>query len=580
MARGGHLLTTLDGTPGPSEAATAVSTPSYRQQVSGGLATRPRSPARTVGTVGTVVTVPRKPAHRRPPETPWPSLLCLLFIVLGSGVRLRQYGARRSLWLDEASITDNLINRHTAGLLRPLAHHQGAPLGWLLSEKLNIHLLGRNEYGLRLTSIVTGILTLFLVWWLARRTLPKWLVPLAVAAAAVSPQLIRYGSETKQYGSDAFAVTFVVALAVTISQLKPSAVSWRTAANWAVVGSLAVVFSHPAIVATASCCLVMLVRRWFGGHRKAFWRLAAASAAIGAVVLVLYELVLKGLSDDGALKDYWKSGSPPKPLAFGSLLRWAGRTLVAYTHDPLHLGPTLLVGILFVAGIAALARRDRTVCLLLIAPLALQLLVSALGIFPLSGRLVLGYVPLILVVLAGAANLLAGLRWARLGSLAIGGLVVVPLVPNAIEATRLAANPLRFEEIRPVLQAVQRDYEPGQLLYMHVPALPAFQIYQDMGIHLKSNGKMYTVRRPYCQDDELLRRLNAIGTQVWFISAHQLGTAPHEADQIRDRLRAEGTVLRDITAPGAEAILVQIRGSLDQLTPGVPGNCLQVIPHR
>jgi hypothetical protein len=554
-----------------------VTTASYRQQVSGGLATRPRSPT---GTAGAGVPVPRKPAHRRPRQTPWPSLLCLLFIALGSGVRLRQYGARRSLWLDEASITDNLVNRHTAGLLRPLAHHQGAPLGWLLSEKLSIHLLGRNEYGLRLTSIVTGILTLFVVWWLARRTLAKWLVPLAVAAAAVSPQLIRYSSETKQYGSDAFAVTFVVALAVTIAALRPAAVSWKTAANWTVVGSFAVVFSHPAIVATASCSLVLLVRLWFGGHRKAFRRLVVASAAIGAVVLVLYELVLKNLSGDGALKDYWKGGSPPKPLAFGSFLRWLGRTLVAYTHDPLHLGPALLVGILFVAGIVALARRDRTACLLLIGPLALQLLVSALGIFPLSGRLVLGYVPLILVVLAGAANVLAGLRWAGIGGVAIAGLVVVPLVPNAIEATKLTVNPLRFEEIRPVLQAVQRDYEPGQLLYVHVPAVAAFQIYQGMGIHLKSNGKMYLVHRPYCQGDQLLRRLNAIGKQVWFVSAHQLGAAPHEADQVRSRLRAEGTVLRDIKAPGAEAILIQIHGSLDQLTAGAPGNCLQVIPSR
>ena len=551
----------------------------YRQDVaSGGLLTRAPSPA--------PVPPQRKPSHRRPPQNQWPAVLCGVFIVVGSVVRVRQYAVRRSLWLDEASITDNLINRHVAGLLRPLSHHQGAPLGWLITEKLGIHLLGPNEYGLRLTSIVTGILTLFVVWWLAHRTLPRWLVPLAVAAAAVSPQLIRYSSETKQYGSDAFAVTLIVALAVTISQLKPTALGWNSAATWAVVGAFVVFFSHPGIVATASCCLVLLVRLWRGGHRQAFLRFAAASAATAVVVLVLYELVLAKLSDDGALKDYWKSANPPKPLAFGSFMRWLGRAIVDYVHDPLHLGPTLLVGILFAVGTVSLARRDRTACALVLAPLALQVLASAAGIFPLSGRLVLGYVPLILVIVASAPNLLSGRRWAGIGrvggigSIGIAGLVLVPLIPNAVDAAKLTGNPLRFEEIRPVLQTVARDYEPGQLLYVHYPALPAFQIYQEMGIHLRSNGKMYIVDSSYCRDDDLLRRLHAVGKQVWFISAHQLGTAPNEADQVRSRLRAEGTVLRDVKAPGAEALLVQIRGSVDELTPGVPGECLQVAPTR
>ncbi len=205
------------------------------------------------------------------------------------------------------------------------------------------------------------------------------------------------------------------------------------------------------------------------------------------------------------------------------------------------------------------------------------------GIFPLSGRLVLGYVPLILVVIASAPNLFSGWRFtgvARAGILAMAALVTAALVPNAIDAAKLTADPLRFEEIRPVLQAVQRDYEPGQLLYVHIPALAAFQIYQEMGIRLRSNGKMYLAQGPSCRDDDLMRRLHAVGKQVWFVSSHQLGTDPGAGDEVRRRLRAEGAVLRDIRAPGAEALLVQIRGSLDELTPGSPGDCLQVAPTR
>jgi hypothetical protein len=88
---------------------------------------------------------------------------------------------------------------------------------------------------------------------------------------------------------------------------------------------------------------------------------------------------------------------------------------------------------------------------------------------------------------------------------------------------------------------------------------------------------MFTIPGSACRDDDLLRRLHVIGGQVWFVSAHQLGRTPHEADQVRRRLRAEGTVLRDIKAPGAEAILVKIRDRFDELTPGAPQNCLQVV---
>jgi hypothetical protein len=524
------------------------------------------------------VSVPaQRRSHRRPTVISWPSICCGVFIALGSLVRIRQYAVRRSLWLDEASITDNIINRHMVGLLRPLSYHQGAPLGWLISEKIGVHLLGPNEYGLRLTSLVAGVLTLFAVWWLARRTLPRWLVPLAVLAAAVAPQLIRYSSETKQYGSDAFTVTFIVALAITLAQLRPEAFGWNSAATWAAGGAFAVFFSHPGILATASCSAVLLYRLGRGRHTGALLRFAAASAVIVAVLVVHYALVLRNLSQDTDLKSYWASGYPPKPLAFGSFGRWLGRVFVDYTHDPLHLGPALLVGLLFVVGIVSLARRKPFACALLIGPLLLQLLVTAVGVFPLSGRLVLGYVPLVLVVLVNAACVLDGRRWVTAG---IACLVLVPLVPNVVNAAKLTAKPWRFEELRPVLQAVQRDYRPGQTLYVQYPARTVFTIYRLMGIHLQSDGNMYIIHAPVCQDDALLRRLKLMGKQVWFVSGHQLGTSPHEADQVRAHLRAEGTVLRDIKAPGAEAILVQLRGSYDQLTPGDPGNCLQVIRTR
>src|SRR5690606_12042987 len=67
-------------------------------------------------------------------NTPW--FLSMLVVVLGIVLRLRQYFANRSLWVDEASLALNIINRSFGGLTQPLDYNQGAPVGFLFIEKL------------------------------------------------------------------------------------------------------------------------------------------------------------------------------------------------------------------------------------------------------------------------------------------------------------------------------------------------------------------------------------------------------------------------------------------------------------
>src|SRR5260370_9268542 len=52
-------------------------------------------------------------------------------VVVGGAVRIEQFATRRSLWLDEALVTMNIIQRGFGGLARPLAYSQAAPVGGL-----------------------------------------------------------------------------------------------------------------------------------------------------------------------------------------------------------------------------------------------------------------------------------------------------------------------------------------------------------------------------------------------------------------------------------------------------------------
>ncbi len=89
--------------------------------------------------------------------------------LIGFGLTLRvsQYLAGRSLWIDKAMPALNIVNRSFVELTQPLDHAQGAPVGFLLIQKLILRMLGSEDYVLRLFPFVAGVLSLYLVYRLA-----------------------------------------------------------------------------------------------------------------------------------------------------------------------------------------------------------------------------------------------------------------------------------------------------------------------------------------------------------------------------------------------------------------------------
>jgi hypothetical protein len=80
----------------------------------------------------------------------WERVAVAVLLLLGALLRLRQYLTGRSLWADEASLALNIVNRNFAGMFQPLDYDQGAPVGFLLVEKLFNSILGKKEFALRL----------------------------------------------------------------------------------------------------------------------------------------------------------------------------------------------------------------------------------------------------------------------------------------------------------------------------------------------------------------------------------------------------------------------------------------------
>ena len=219
--------------------------------------------------------------------------LSLAAVALGCLLRIVQYLLNRSLWMDEAYLSLNILHRSFAGLCRSLDYHQGAPIGFLLLEKSAVRWLGGSEYALRLLPLLAGIASVLLFYWLAKKVLPANAVPIAVGLFAISPALIYYSAEVKQYSGDAAIAILLYCL--TIEGSKSEWKAGRTALV-ALVGAIAIWMSHSSVFvlagigATISIALVL---------RKDWVRLARVSHRRSVLGGKFGRVLRRGLAETG-----------------------------------------------------------------------------------------------------------------------------------------------------------------------------------------------------------------------------------------------------------------------------------------
>jgi len=144
-----------------------------------------------------------------------PSRVVGIIIGLGIVLRLVQYLHNRSLFIDDAGLALNLIEKTFSELFQPLDYYQMAPPGFLLVAKVLINTFGAGEYVLRLFPFVAGVLSLFIFYAVARRVLSQRGLIISLALLAISDPLLYFSSEFKQYSSD-------VAIALGISLMGQS----------------------------------------------------------------------------------------------------------------------------------------------------------------------------------------------------------------------------------------------------------------------------------------------------------------------------------------------------------------------
>ncbi|MBD2312016.1 glycosyltransferase family 39 protein [Desertifilum sp. FACHB-1129] len=485
-------------------------------------------------------------------------------ISLGILARSVQYFSNRSLWADEAVLALNIVNRSYGELFQPLDYEQGAPIGFLLIEKLATQLLGENEYALRLLPFVSSIVALVLVLRFAKQWLVPAAVPIAAALMAGLPHLIYFSTEVKQYSSDVAIALLALGLALRSHQ---RSCSLKNAFLYGILGAIFIWCAHPAIFVLGGVSLSCLYLNFRQRKPVISSQLFLIYSLWLLSFLAFYWFSLNDLSSQEVLIESWrnKRGFPEEYFDIG----WVFETFLLFFHKPLGFEEPLVgFGLFtFILGCVAGFSRHKSILLILASPFLVTLLAASLEKYPFANRLILFLTPFAILIMAeGAGQLWQSLqRNARqkIGTVFLIALLGIP-VGNIVYYSLI---PTHREEIRPVLQYITKYHQPSDVLYVYQRGIYQFLFYahrfgfepgeyilgvEDLDHYQGENVALKTWERYKADLDNLQGN-----ERVWVLFSH-VGADSRERKTITSYLDIIGTQLDAYKQEGAAVFLYNL----------------------
>ncbi|MGD1701049.1 glycosyltransferase family 39 protein [Dapis sp. BLCC M229] len=401
-------------------------------------------------------------------------ILPYLIIAFGVAMRLIQYLANRSLWADEAVLALNIVNRSYLELLQPLDYDQGAPIVFLMVEKLAVQILGNNEYALRLFPFICGVGSLFLFYELGKKLIPKSAVIISLTLFASLPYLVYYSAELKQYSSDVAIALLLYLLLLPLVQQK---LNRGQIIKYSLVGAIAIWFSHPSIFILASLgSSALLINFWQKDLNKIKQLLLIYSAWVLSFI-IFYFVSLRNLTGNETLTTSWGDGFPGSPFDIIWMLDAFGK----FFYKPLGFSKWVdgLAIVAFLVGCISCWLSRKKILLLLLSPLFMTFLASFLHQYPFRSRLVLFLTPYVIFLIAEGGSYILTKSKSRPIKIISIFLIILLLRQPLAKAIDLIEEPLNYSEIKPVLSYIKKHQQPGDILYVYQRGIHQFQYYAE-----------------------------------------------------------------------------------------------------
>lgn len=448
-----------------------------------------------------------------------------LTILLGIFIRFRQYLFNRSLWLDEAFLALNILKLNYIELLTPLLHGQAAPPFFLLLTKLFTEIAGYSEYVLRFLPFICGAISLILFYPLASYFLHKKVIPIAVGLLSFSYYAIYYSAEFKQYSVDLLITVLLILFAFKLNESK------YTRRHLMYFGGLAILsnwFSHASVFVLAGVGLALLYKILFENEKfdKNKIKISHLRELIAIGILSItsfalhYFLIIRPVPK-GHFYEFWAKGFMPFPPLGFSEIKWYLSNGINILKHP--LGFNYLYGIAFIFVIIGIGnfwkRKEKLYFNLLILPIIILMIASALHIYPINGRLILFILPIIYLFISEGIFQFIKYFYPHKRIVALSIVIFLLLYP-VFNGMSYLIRPILREEIKPIIQYCLENKKEDDKIYVYYGAKTAFEYYtwsRELDI-LPSVDNNRENPEEYIKD---LEETKGQG-RVWFIFSHMV----------------------------------------------------------
>ncbi len=470
-----------------------------------------------------------------------------LLIIIGIGLASIQFLFNRSLWLDEASLSLNIVTRDNMELLMPLERNQMAPILFLQIVKFFTILVPNSELGLRLFPFVAFLLSIFFIYRICKMFFEEnVLIILSLSLFLFNSTVIYYSSEIKQYMSD---LLFVLILYFFL--LKKYKKLANKQKNLILIGIVGLFLSNIAPIVLFCTGLYLIIEKAGTIQLSRSNLFLFASWLLGFAVYYFYFIV--DHPSRQWMVDWWQANGAFYPVAAElkiqaafliSKLDMMFVNLFKFTVLGRFLFPTFAtLGIYHI-----ITKRDKRLLILFCLPIIIHIILSAFKLYPYDLRLILYTVPLLIILFTfGFKELLYIFSRLIVPMFRNSLTYIIPLMLLLIFLRN--GYPLEKQEVRSCIDYVKTKNDSSRI-FVHFYALLPFQYYDFIGYHdlyqrITVIEGDHSIRKDFISEIENLE----FAGDWWFLfSIHSLAVQNY-----LDSLGCEK--LDKFTTTGASAIL-------------------------